>query len=257
MFTYVQVNILTINFTSVLRSPIGMSLTTGPLTVEELISLLKSKCLVYNFRFAEERLSALLNAYERDGKMEIKTELETSGFYLMGDKIQVYGYKPQDYTQQNILECTKLLNDLASRYKRPKIFASTIKWGIIAPFSYVLKQIGDKNLCLPWKYDYGTTHAGKTTNGEIDLKIWRIDDTNHKKGFSAIDTKAKMGFVIESAGTFPMLINEMPDLNDPKYRDLVESMKNGVQDKNFRDRVEGSKLNRLRTFPALCLLLDR
>jgi hypothetical protein len=38
---------------------------------------------VRNRKAVEDILSAVLDASYRDGKMEIKTELETSGFYLV------------------------------------------------------------------------------------------------------------------------------------------------------------------------------
>jgi len=101
---------------------------------------------VYDNRAAEKVLPAILNGYYRDNKMEIRSELETPGFYLIDGKVQVYGYRPRDYTQQEVIQCTKLLDDLVTRYKRPEIFASLIKWGIIVPFSYVLKQMKDKTL---------------------------------------------------------------------------------------------------------------
>jgi hypothetical protein len=212
--------------------------------------LLKSNGYVYDFRAAERVLPAILSGYYRDKKMEIRSELETPGFYLIDGKVQVYGYTPRDYTEKDIVTCTKLLDDLVSRYKRPEIFASLVKWGLIAPFSYVLKQLKNKTLCLPWKYDYGETHAGKTTNGEIALEIWRIDDSDHNKGFTSVDTIPRMGYAIMH-GTFPILINEV-NLNDPKKGDLVDAIKNAVYDETFRSKVEGSRLDHYRTYPALC-----
>ena len=96
----------------------------------------------------------------------------------------------------------------------------------------------NKTLCLPWKYDYGETHAGKTTNGEIVLKIWRIDDSDHNKGWTSVDTIPRMGYAIMH-GTFPMLINEVPDLKEPIYRDLIEAIKNAVYNVTFRSKVDG------------------
>jgi hypothetical protein len=230
------------------ESPTGITLLTGPATIEEILLLLRSNGHVYDSRAAERVLPAILSGYYRDNKMEIRSELETPGFYLINGKVQAYGYTPHDY-EEDIVGCTRLLDDLASRYKRPEIFATLIKWGLIAPFSYVLKQMKDKTLCLPWKYDYGETHAGKTTNGEIVLRIWRIDDSDHKKGFTSVDTTPKMGFAIMHS-TFPMLVNEVPDLNDPKKGDWVEAIKNAVYDETFRNRVEGSRFDHYRPFPA-------
>jgi hypothetical protein len=113
----------------------------------------------------------------------------------------------------------------------------------------------NKTLYIPWKYDYGETHAGKTTNGETVLEIWRIDDSDHNKGFTSVDTIPRMGYAIMH-GTFPLLINEVPDLNEPQYRHLVEASKNAVYNETFRSKVDGvgggSKKSDYRPYPALC-----
>jgi len=240
----------TTKYDIVFESPTSITLVTGPATIEEILSLLRSNGFVYDFRAAEKVLPAILSGYYRDNKMEVRSELETPGFYLIDGKIKVYVYTPRDYTEQDLVACTRLLEDLVGRYNRQEIFATLIKWGMIAPFSYVLKQMKDKTLCLPWKYDYGETHAGKTTNGEIVLKIWRIHDSDHKKGFASVDTIPRMSRAIVICGTFPMLIDEV-NLNDPKKGDLVDAIKNAVYDETFRSKVEGSKLDHYHTYPAL------
>jgi hypothetical protein len=223
---------------------------TGPSTIEEILTLLRANGYIYNFKIAEGLLTAILNACHREGRMKVESQLK-SGFYLIDGKVQAYGYIQQKPKDQDIVECINLLNDLANRYSRPEIFSSVIKWGMIAPFGYVLKQLDDKTLCLELKYDYGETHAGKTTNGQIVLCIWRIRDLDHEKPFNSVNNESRMGYAI-SESTFPMLINEVPDLSDTKkYGDLVEAIKNSVYDKTFRSRVEGARFNKYRHFPAL------
>ncbi|MFY9868853.1 MAG: hypothetical protein WAK17_03970 [Candidatus Nitrosopolaris sp.] len=50
---------------------------------------MKSNGYVYDFRAAEKVLPAVLHGYFRDNKMEIRSELETPGFYLIDGKVQV------------------------------------------------------------------------------------------------------------------------------------------------------------------------
>ena len=53
----------------------------------------------------------------------------------------------------------------------------------------------------------------------------------------------------------PMLINEVPDLKEPIYRDLIEAIKNAVYNVTFRSKVDGvgggSKKSDYRQYPAL------
>jgi hypothetical protein len=90
------------------ESPTGIRLTTGPSTIDEILSLLKSNGYVYDLRAVEKVLPVILNGYYRDNKMEIRSELETPGFYLIDGKVQAYGYTPRDYTEQEVIESAKV-----------------------------------------------------------------------------------------------------------------------------------------------------
>ena len=112
----------------------------GPKTIEEIIADLKAKGLVYKIKAAEEALSAILNAYHRENKLIIKSELETPGFYFENDEIVCYNTSQKEATQEEITQCADVLNELCNRYKRKEIFSTVIKWAIIAPFSFALKR---------------------------------------------------------------------------------------------------------------------
>jgi hypothetical protein len=131
------------------ETPTGLHIKIGPKTIEEILAELKSKGLVYKTKAAEEALPAILNAYYRENKMIIKSELETPGFYLENDKIVSYNTDQKEFMNQDIPICANLINDFSKRYKRKEIFATVIKWAIIAPFSYVLKQIQHDDRWLP------------------------------------------------------------------------------------------------------------
>ena len=132
------------------ETPTGLHIKIGPKTIEEILVELKSKGLVYKTKAAEEALPAILNAYYRENKMIIKSELETPGFYLENDKLVSYKTDQKEATKQDMAECVDLLCDLSNKYKRKEIFATVVKWAIIAPFSYVLKQMQHDDRWLPW-----------------------------------------------------------------------------------------------------------
>ena len=133
-------------------------------------------------------------------------------------------------------KCANLLLSLQSKYKRKEVFPTFLKWGIMAPFSYMLKQI-DGEQWMPWLFPYGWTNTGKTTNGKIVLAIWRKhkDKTKHDIGFSAADNVARFARAI-SYNTYPVRINEV-QLNDDRQKQLVETLKHAVQSQTARARL--------------------
>ena len=48
-----------------------------------------------------------------------------------------------------------MLSELAKRSKRQEIFSTFVIWGVVAPFSYVFKQLDEDGheKWMPWIYD--------------------------------------------------------------------------------------------------------
>ena len=67
---------------------------------------------MYKVRAAEEALPAILNAYYREGKMTVKREIETPGFYLINNKIEAYKAEHKQPTEEEIRKCAALLISL-------------------------------------------------------------------------------------------------------------------------------------------------
>ncbi len=117
------------------------SLRVQPANLDEILGYLKVNGLVYKVRSAEEALPAILNACYREGKMTIKREIETPGFYLINNEIETYKTEHEQPTVEDIRRCADLLLLLQLKYKRKEIFPTVLKCGIMAPFSYILKQM--------------------------------------------------------------------------------------------------------------------
>jgi hypothetical protein len=222
------------------ETPAGQTFRTEPKTIEEIVAELKVKGLVYKLRAAEEALAAVLNALYRDNKMIIRREIETPGFYLVGGKI--VGFKIEQHkqpTKEEIIKCIEVLNELISKYERKEVIATALIWGVVSPFSFVLKQIEEQGeeRRIPWPYLHGWTNTGKTTTGRIILAIWRkhTDKKKHDIGFSSADNVPRFARQI-SYDTYPVLINEV-QLNDSKQLQLVETLKHAIQSQTARGRL--------------------
>jgi len=211
-------------------------LAIGPASIEEIADRLKAEGLVYHSKLIEDVLSAIANGAIRKGKAETRTEIEKPGFYYVNEKITAVKYEIANVSANELRDALTPLNELAEKWYNHVVekFSMVVKWGIIAPFSYIYKQ---KGRWIPWLYLYGSSHTGKTTLGEIVLSIWGLGASNIKSG-SSIDTVARLGGVL-SQSTFPVLVNEPG--NAINKEDVVEMMKSAIESPIARGRyVKGS-----------------
>lgn len=202
---------------------------TRPITVygslDDIIARLKIGGYVKRERLIRDVLTAVIHAYLRKGRGEIRAEVEAPGFYLVDNKIQAIKFEIKNVTQGELREALEFLNELATKWYRHEQdkFSEAIKWGIIAPFSFVFKQ---KDRWIPWLFLYGASHTGKTTLARVVLSLWGLDLGRYEKAGSSIDTIPRLGFVL-SQSTFPVLINEPG--NALSREDVVETIKAAVE----------------------------
>jgi hypothetical protein len=222
------------------ETPLGGIIHIEPKSIKDILEELKLNGLVYKIRAAEEALPAILNAFQRDGRVIIKREVEAPGFYLVGDKIVPNKIEDKSMpTEEQIIACAKILSELSRKIKRLDIFGTFVTWGVVASFSYALKQLDEDGheKWMPWIYAHGQTNTGKTTIGRLTLAIWgkHKNKKTHDIGFSSTDTIPRFGRAV-SYNTFPVLINEVT-LSEDKQKQLVEALKHAVQSQTARGRL--------------------
>jgi len=203
----------------------------GPAYIEDVVSRLKILGLVKHRRLVEDVITAILEGYIRKGRAEVKLEIDSPGFYEVGGRLLAVRVDVSEPTLEELREALELLNELAGVwYKHAEDrFATVVKWAVIAPFIYVLKQRGR---WVKWLYLYGKSRTGKTTLGSIALSIWGLDSRFEKTG-SNVDTPARLGHVL-SLSTFPVLVNEPGGAL--AREDIVEMVKNAVESKVARGK---------------------
>jgi hypothetical protein len=124
---------------------LGYNIHVGSKTIKDILEELKLKGLVYKIRVAEEALPAILNAFQRDGKVVVKREVETPGFYLVNGKIVPNKIVDASIpTTEQITRSINMLCELSNRTKRVEIFGTFVTWGVVAPFSFVFKQLDEE-----------------------------------------------------------------------------------------------------------------
>ena len=165
----------------------------GPKTLEEIIIELREKALVYETRGAIEALSTIVGSFAKDEKIIINEDIEASGFYWINSKLKAYHVNHPKPSKKKIEECCDFIDTLVTKYRCREIVPTAIKWAIISPFDYALKQYTNDSVFLPWLHAYGWTRTGKTTiGGTIINGIWgNSSDRKHKIPFSSVDSEAK------------------------------------------------------------------
>jgi hypothetical protein len=223
----------------------------GPKTLEEIIIELREKALVYETRGAIEALSTIVGSFAKDKKIIINEDIEAPGFYWIHSKLKAYHVDHPKPSKKKIEECCDFIDTLVTKYRCREIVPTAIKWAIISPFDYALKQYTNDSAFLPWLHAYGWTRTGKTTIGSTIINgIWgKSADRKYKIPFSSVDSEAKLGFVL-SQSTYPITINEVGALSDEKHKKMLEMVKNSIE-----TRIARSKHIHKTTYtdvPALC-----
>jgi hypothetical protein len=208
-------------------------------TLDAIVAELLDKALVYSAQEGKEALSRIVNAFENDGSMRISREIETPGFYLIDDTIRAFQIELKDYTQKELAEAARFMNELVEKHYRKEIPATTIKWSTVAPFDYALKQYTDDLCWIPWLGLAGWPRSGKGTQGRIACGMWGdfYHGIKNYLPFTAINTEARLGQKIGQC-TLPLTFNECDALNDDKNKNILEMIKNCMETRISRGKYE-------------------
>ncbi len=214
------------------------NLTIGPAELDVIISRLQAEGVVKHSRLLRDALSSIITAFIRKGKAEIRRELEKPGFYYIDGQIKAVKWQPEDFSKDDLAKSLILLHELRTKWYRKagERFTTMIKWGLIAPFAYAIKQIrGTVVVNFPDLVAYGSRDTGKTTIGaQIILSIWNPpEEARIVRGGGDADTKAKHGR-LRSLTTFPVVVNEVEGIFN--NNDLLEDYKNAVENRFVRGK---------------------
>ncbi len=225
----------------------GQTFTCQPNTVEDIIIELRGRGLIAKRLTAEDALRGILNSMEEDNEIEITNEVEEAGFYVDPkdrNKIACYGMKFEQPTKEQIKETCDFINLLVEKYHKKTINndlmgdrralpVTMLKWSICAPFDWVMKEY---DRWLQWIQLGGWYSVAKNKLAKIALAPWRLHNKrSHTISFNAANTEPRLGRAL-SQSTFPININEVHKLSDPKSENLVNMIKNAVDEKNSRGR---------------------
>lgn len=210
-------------------------------TIKEIEESLEAHGYVQSPGLLKGTIASVLQLAMDEGIAIIRSEVDTPGFYY--DKKDEH-MVVVDYDKQPVnIKKLKMSLDIIEEFKpffeghETKI-AHAIKWGMVAPFSYMKKQMGlglDK--LVPNLYLYGKAGSGKTSLAMITLFMWGLDIKARDKAGTDFDTVPKVGKQL-SASTFPLIFNEPQGAFGNKF--VVEAIKTSVERTVSRSRHEGT-----------------
>lgn len=212
-------------------------LIIGPASVEEILGRLRAEGLVVNSRLAGDILNAVIEGFIRRKKAVIKHEFEAPGFYWVkdeeGERIVAVNYEVEEPKLGELREVLVFLDVLAREWfgRVQDRFATAIKWWLLAPFNYVIKQMSNGNNYIQALYQYGPPNTRKSTINMIGMSLWgfRYPEVTNRDGEvpgHALDSSPRMEFWL-SRGTFPVSVKEPRAVFEDA--NLVELLKSAIE----------------------------
>lgn len=222
----------------------------GPTILEDITRYLKESGYVLSSKYVNDIMPAVVNAYIRKGIANIKKEIENPGFFfdIKTGEILAVKYDMDEVTAEDLKRGLEILEEFAGWFEGQKTKLATIlKWGIISPFIFAKKQLGQ---WVEWPFLYGKAGSGKTTMGKMVLYLWGEPDSNtNDLGGSSFNTEARIGDRLKQF-TFPIVVNE--PMGTFEKIGAVEMLKSAIERTSSRGRYEGRNYRNIPSFsPAI------
>lgn len=188
----------------------------------EILSRLESEALIVN-KGADISLSALLSVAEETGTAEVIDDLDVQGFYLNKEGELVANWEFPERDTEKVIEALATLDELITKWFDLDAKAvATIKWGMLAPFFFVRKQME----LSPWKWLFllGTGGTGKSTLLQLIAYIFKVPLALMEISAGSLSTEARLGRKL-SQWTFPFIVNEAKGIftGNEEIRELIKN----------------------------------
>ena len=218
-------------------------------TIKEIENYLVDAGFSHNPRQVQGAVSCMINSLIKDGFAEIKTDIDNPGVYYDSntDKITVVKLEFEEVTRKEALKVHKTLTNLSTFFDdNLEVLATVLKWGLMAMFSYAIKQAGK---WMPWMYLKGSAGSGKTTIAKLTLYTWGVPSPENNFGGSSFDTVARLGAKV-SQDCGPRVVNEPAAVfNRNSTKEMVKVC---VESTTGRSKYKGSYFGGVPAFsPAL------
>jgi hypothetical protein len=229
------------NYTVRFKDTIGKTLAVARKSLMQIMEYLKDNGYVMHGYGATEALSAIITAFREDSKLQVEKSVDFQGYYYCDGDIQRSGVAEDKHPQRTKEECiiaTDFLEKWSEFYiykgiDRRDVVAMVIKWTIIAPFNFVLKQ-------LTRKYMNGVSFSGERDGGKSAMSEAMLEihgnftdksvteQSIYDLSAGSANTDAKFGNAV-SHTTYPVAFSEFGRVESyGRDEKLVETFKNAI-----------------------------
>jgi len=181
--------------------------------IDDHVEQLKRQGVVASRQNIHDCVSVIFKAFEYKKIAIVKEEMKIEGLYVLNDELR---WSREDFYQPDrdkLKEALEVLNDLSRYYDFAiEIFSDSVKYAILSPISFALKQSGRNP--LPYAIYQGPPDTGKSTLAMLSLYIWGAFSKDHSDKNPSKDatisrnvTPARMGRKI-GQWTYPIIMNE-------------------------------------------------
>ena len=147
-------------------------------TLSEIVAELKNGNALSE-RGIDVAITAQIKGFEKAGRLEVNDDINYTGFFPSEDNNHIIPSNVDivDVDSQKLKDALEYINGLAKAgyQNRLDLLAHSIKFGVIAPCSFVFKVI--RAPILEWMHLYGKPNASKSTSGRIYAQLncftWR------------------------------------------------------------------------------------
>ena len=212
--------------------------TIGPDLINDIIFYLVESGYVPDTKMVKEAIPALFYSFIVNKKAEIRNEIEYPGFYYQktDNKILNIKYPLTDPKLEDVVRSLELLETFAEYYEgQEEKLAHILKWGLISPFIFAIKQRGR---WIPHLYLYGKARSGKTTLAELAIYLWTTPNNDNSLGGSGFNSEARIGEKLRQS-TFTIIVNEPESVLEQPG--LVEMIKTAIERTNSRGKFVGRR----------------
>jgi hypothetical protein len=180
-------------------------------------------------------------AFEKQNLIEINEDMSEVGFFLdENDKIRVSNVKIKtEVNKEDLKQAIEFIENSKKYYKgRLDLFATALKWGMIAPLGYIIKC---KGKYIKFSFFTGITNSSKSTTGIYVLAM----DGNHRNqsfllSINNINTLPRLSDTVGDT-TFPKLVDEVSLSTNDNTRYIINDLKIAIENRVLRSKYETSK----------------
>jgi len=182
-------------------------------------------------------LNEVINEYIKLGQIEITEEIPIEGIFInplngklcrRNDKNSTIINKPSKEAVQEALDVWIKLKEVYPG--DTKKLAHILRYGLICPFSYILKTEYD---WIEMLFLYGPSRTSKTTLAEIALSPYTTISEEVSIGGGAFDTPYRIGKSLSRQGTGIIVNEPSPAIEKGEPREII---KRGAESKYCREK---------------------